>query len=96
MLLNALTFNPRDKIYRILSLLRPEVRSLIEMDYSCNYTKVFEDAVVACIEDQEDLTIFLYTTMHQKIERTHCLFRLERTANFYDELNSCLRLSATR
>ena len=53
----------RDKIFAIASLLRPEVRGLISIDYSTRLKEIFQDAVTACIADCGDLDILCFASL---------------------------------
>lgn len=58
--------DPRDHIYAILSLLDPEVRSLIPVDYSLSVQTVFANAIKAYIATYQNLNIVTYAATYPK------------------------------
>jgi hypothetical protein len=72
----------RDKIYGIVSLLKPETRAMIPVDYSRHYLHILRDVMVACIEECEDLTMLLYTASHSSVDGSTNVFGLQEFQNF--------------
>ncbi len=50
----------RDHVYAILSLLHPDVRSLIPIDYSLTVEQVYTNVILACVEHYKSLDIIEY------------------------------------
>jgi hypothetical protein len=67
MSLNCSASDPRDKIFAIASLLRPNVRELISIDYQSTLQAVYADAVAACIVEYGDLDILGFADVPSNI-----------------------------
>ncbi|KAL6704194.1 hypothetical protein ACN47E_008451 [Coniothyrium glycines] len=57
---NALSSDPRDKIFSVLGLLRPEIRVLITVDYSLDLETIYGAAVLGCIAERGDLMVLYH------------------------------------
>ncbi|XPS80550.1 hypothetical protein M3J07_012526 [Ascochyta lentis] len=69
--------DPRDKIYAILSLLSPEIRDLIPVDYSVSFETVIIRAIIACIADSRNLDVLSYARLPEDEDVVHsCNFRI--------------------
>jgi hypothetical protein len=55
--------DPRDRLYGVVSLLKPSIRSLIAIDYSSSIEEVYATALWACISETSNLTIFSYACL---------------------------------
>jgi hypothetical protein len=60
MSLNCSASDPRDKVFAIVSLLEPEVRAMISIEYMATTQEVFTQAVMACIRACGDLEILSF------------------------------------
>ncbi|KAH7076051.1 heterokaryon incompatibility protein-domain-containing protein [Paraphoma chrysanthemicola] len=58
--IDAHASDPRDTVYGILSLMKPEIRDLLPVDYSLSQYQVFRNVIVACIAERGDLTVLSY------------------------------------
>jgi hypothetical protein len=61
--INASSSDPRDKIFGVLSLLHPDVRDFLPVDYSLDCEQVFGLAVMLCIAECRTLKILTYASM---------------------------------
>ena len=52
--------DPKDKIYAVLSLLKPSVKALIPVDCSLKLNDVYANALIACIESARTLELMYY------------------------------------
>lgn len=55
--------DPRDHIYGILSLLNPEVRSIIPVDYTLSVTQLYANIVTAYIKTCQNLHLLAYAAI---------------------------------
>ncbi|KAF2834021.1 hypothetical protein CC86DRAFT_451526 [Ophiobolus disseminans] len=55
--------DPKDKVFAITSLLRPEIRFLIPINYTSSLGEVLRNAVTACIAECGDLSILSYASL---------------------------------
>ena len=59
--------DPRDEVYAVLSLMEPQARSLIPVDYSLNVDAVWSNAIAAIIVSQGNLDILSHVGLHHRI-----------------------------
>ena len=80
--MEASTADPRDKVYAILSLLQPSVRSLIPVDYSLSAEQVLSNAIMACITVSQSLAIFAYACLPVSIAKDLPNFSMNNLRDF--------------
>ncbi|KAH7066070.1 heterokaryon incompatibility protein-domain-containing protein, partial [Paraphoma chrysanthemicola] len=62
--------DPRDHVFGILSLLSPEIRALIAVDYTATEDQVLQQAVAACVFECGDLDILCFCELNQATDIT--------------------------
>lgn len=60
---SASSSDPRDKIFGVLSLLEPQLREFLPVDYSLDHVEVFGLAIMICIAECESLKILKYASL---------------------------------
>lgn len=61
--LNSAASDPRDQVFAITSLLAPEIRGMITVDYSMTEDEVFTQAVTACAAECKDLDLICFSDL---------------------------------
>jgi hypothetical protein len=78
--------NPRDHVFGILSLLSPEIRALIAIDYTATEDQVLTQAVAACVFECGDLDILCFCELNQATDITLApSFTEEHLKSFLDQ-----------
>ncbi|KAH7091529.1 heterokaryon incompatibility protein-domain-containing protein [Paraphoma chrysanthemicola] len=81
--INANSSDARDKVFGIMSLVRPELRSLVPVDYTLSWSQVFESATAACIYECQELSVLSYAKpLTARRFRTDSIFGLEQFRRF--------------
>lgn len=57
--------DPRDHVLGIVSLLNPNIRPLIPVEYSLCYIETIRNAITACIADHQSLSIITYASLRR-------------------------------
>jgi hypothetical protein len=55
--MNSSSSDPRDKVFGVLGMLDPSVRTCIPVDYSMTLTQVYQRVATACVVDTGDLSM---------------------------------------
>jgi hypothetical protein len=86
--INALSSDPRDKIFGVLSLVYPRMREFLPVDYSLNYEQVLGLAIMLCIAECRILKILMYASIPptSNLENA-CSFGIEQFRQFVLEWN---------
>ncbi|KAH5730829.1 hypothetical protein HBI17_219230 [Parastagonospora nodorum] len=74
----------RDKVYGIVSLLKPDIRGLIPVDYDMDHTTVFGNVIMACIAEQRDLRILQLASLSTQVNNAAdaCCFGMQELKNY--------------
>lgn len=81
--ISASSSDPRDKVFAILSLLEPQLRKYIPVDYALDYQHVFGLAVMLCIAELQDLRLLRFAQLPVTSDCiTACSFSLDEFLNF--------------
>ena len=74
----------RDRVYGIVSLLKPDIRELIPVDYKMDQTEIFGNVIMACIAEQCNLRIlkFVSTPAQSNNAAEACCLGMEEFKNF--------------
>jgi hypothetical protein len=63
MSLNCSSSDPRDHVFAITSLLDPQIRNMISIDYRATSQQALSNAVMACVAHCGDLDILCYAKL---------------------------------
>jgi hypothetical protein len=86
--INASSSDPRDKVFGVLSLLHPDVRDFLPVDYSLDCEQVFGLAVMLCIAECRTLKILMYASMPSTSNlESACTFGIEQFREFVLDWN---------